>query len=114
MAHSRGKGDKYQSDANETVYYPDHLFSLMVCTDQQQLCNPNNNMCSPWGSRYDLAMNVGQNVLGFNPAQLAVATRFFGLARFNAFPNQAARGTSSEHYPSFSCQLDNPVKMLSS
>ena len=63
MAHSRGKGDKYQSDANETVYYPDHLFSLMVCTDQQQLCNPNNNMCSPWGSRYDLAMNVGQNVL---------------------------------------------------
>ncbi|KAK3322041.1 hypothetical protein B0H66DRAFT_553156, partial [Apodospora peruviana] len=96
MAHRAATGDEYAFDMNATVYYPSHLFGLMVCTEQQQICNPNTNQCTPWSGQLRLKNAISNNTINLNDAQLATALRIVANMEYvGSMLGMAARGTTN-------------------
>lgn len=94
LAHEAATGDEYAINLNATVYYATNPFSLMVCSDQAQICNPNNGQCSKPSGFYRLNDEVSNNVMGLNKAQLATAMRFvWNRIYVSGLVSNVARGT---------------------
>jgi len=94
MAHKRESGDEYAYNTDAAVYYPSQLFSLMVCTEQQQICNPATGECTPWSGKLRLQNEIGNNTIHLNDAQLATALRI--VASVSSVLEQSARASSSK------------------
>ncbi|KAK3320191.1 hypothetical protein B0T19DRAFT_488362 [Cercophora scortea] len=96
FAHRAVTGDEYATDMNTTVYYSSQLFGLMVCSEQQQLCNPNTNQCTNWNASQGVYDAVQYNTLDLNNAQLATAMAIVSsLQHVGGFLGFSARGTSN-------------------
>ncbi|KAK3940012.1 hypothetical protein QBC46DRAFT_314648 [Diplogelasinospora grovesii] len=96
FAHQAVTGDEQAIDLNTTVYYPSNLFGLMVCTEQQQICDPNTHQCTPWSGLQRLENAVYNNTLGLKDAQLATAMRIMWTIRYiGSMLPQAAHGTTN-------------------
>ncbi|KAM0405885.1 hypothetical protein ACHAPZ_002635 [Fusarium culmorum] len=58
-----------------TGYLPDRWVSPIACVDQHQLCNPNNEKCTPLLDRQRLVENAMKDSLALNVAQIVTAQR---------------------------------------
>lgn len=94
MAHEAETADEYAYNMNATVYYPSQLFGVMVCTEQQQICNPATGECTPWSTKLRLQNEIGNNTIHLNDAQLATALRI--VASVSTVLEQSARASSSK------------------
>lgn len=93
MAHEPGTNEEYAMDPNATVYYPSQLVTVMVCTEQQQICNPLTGQCTPWSNKLQLAGAIGNNTIHLNHAQWATALRF--VASVSSMISQTARAATN-------------------
>ncbi|CEF78782.1 unnamed protein product [Fusarium graminearum] len=56
-------------------YLPDRWVSPIACIDQHQICNPNNDKCTPFLDRQNLVENAMKDPLALNVAQIVTAQR---------------------------------------
>lgn len=98
LAHEATTGDEYAINMNATVYYATNPFSLMVCSQQAEICNPNNGKCTEAAGFYSMQDEVNRNTPEFNPTQLATALRFVWHQLYVAgLMSCSARGTTGSY-----------------
>ncbi|KAK7428375.1 hypothetical protein QQZ08_005132 [Neonectria magnoliae] len=65
-----------ERDLDSTVAFaPDRYLSPIACADRHQVCNPNNNICTPLQGSMDILRSSAGEDLGLNSVQLATAQR---------------------------------------
>ncbi|KAK4217317.1 hypothetical protein QBC37DRAFT_51808 [Rhypophila decipiens] len=93
MAHRSNTSEEYAMSPNATVYYASQLVTVMVCTEQQQICNPHTDQCTPWSGTLKLQGAIGNNTISLNHAQLATALRL--IASVSSMISQTARAATN-------------------
>lgn len=90
----------------DTIWYSsDNYISSIACTDQYQICNPNNNQCTEL--RGYMAMNTVVQTIGLSPLQITTVILISMANQFTSITNAVyGRGASALRAQESNYQLE--------